>query len=190
MRVSVQQRLWLSVYLFIESYRLDFLILDKTLCSHFYPDESLPPMPDRKPKPDRPTPPKEKLCKTCRRPIPFTPQKSRDWDILKYCSDACSGYHPGETDAALEAAILELLAERTASGSKDKTIDPSEAAKRVGGSARGKGEKATRQAWESLLQPARAAARRLAAANKILITQHHHPVDPATAKGPIRLRLR
>jgi hypothetical protein len=140
-------------------------------------------MPDRKPKPDRPTPPKEKLCKTCRRPIPFTAQKFRDWDVLKYCSNACSGYHPGETDTALEAAILELLAERTASGSQDKTIDPSEAAKLVGGNE-------TRRAWESLLEPARAAARRLAAANKILITQHNHPVDPATAKGPIRLRLR
>ena len=140
-------------------------------------------MPDRKPKPDRPTPPKEKLCKTCRRPIPFTAQKSRDWDILKYCSDACSGYHPGEKDAALEAAILELLAERTASGSQDKTIDPSEAAKQVGGNE-------TRRDWESLMEPARAAARRLVASGKILITQHNHPVDPATAKGPIRLRLR
>jgi hypothetical protein len=36
----------------------------------------------------------------------------------------------------------------------------------------------------------RSAARRLVAAGKIVITRHSHPVDPATAKGPIRLRLR
>jgi hypothetical protein len=173
-----------SVYLFIESFRPDFSILDETLCRHLCTIESLP-MPDRRPKPDRPTPPKEKLCKTCRRPLPFTPQKSRDWDIAKYCSDACSGYRPGAVDTALEAAILELLAER----GPGKTICPSEAAKQVGGSVRGKGEKTTRQAWESLMEPARAAARRLAATGQILVTQHNHPVDPTTAKGPIRLSL-
>ena len=147
-------------------------------------------MPDRKPKPDRITPHKDKLCKTCRHPIHWTPQQARDWDITKYCSDACRGTPPANANQTLEAAILELLAERTADGDKSKTICPSEAAKRVGGSARSKREKETRRAWESLLEPARAAARRLAAAGKILITQHNHPVDPNTAKGPIRLRLR
>jgi hypothetical protein len=40
------------------------------------------------------------------------------------------------------------------------------------------------------MEPARAAARRLVAAGKILITQQGQPVDPSTAKGPIRLKLR
>ena len=40
------------------------------------------------------------------------------------------------------------------------------------------------------MEPARAAARHLVAQGRILITQHNRPVDPATAKGPIRLRLR
>ncbi|WP_263367992.1 DUF2256 and DUF3253 domain-containing protein [Edaphobacter bradus] len=142
-------------------------------------------MPDRKPKPDRPTPHKEKLCKTCKRPFHWTEQNARDWDILKYCSEACSGYHPGEKDAALEAAILELLAERD----PGKTICPSEAAKLVAGNAREKSHSARRD-WESLVEPARAAARRLVAQGRILITQHNRPVDPATTKGPIRLRLR
>jgi hypothetical protein len=136
-------------------------------------------MPDRKPKPDRPTPRKEKLCKTCRHPILFTPQKARDWDIIKYCSEACSGYTPGEKDPALEAAILELLAER----GPGKTICPSEAAKLVGGNE-------SRKDWESLMEPARAAARRLVTAGRILITQHGKPVDPSRIKGPIRLSLR
>lgn len=142
-------------------------------------------MPDRKRKSDRPTPRKEKLCKTCKHPIPWTEQNSRDWDILKFCSDACSGYHSGEKDAALEAAILQLLAERD----PGKTICPSEAAKLVAGDPRNKSH-AVRRDWEALMEPARAAARRLVTQNKIVITQHGRPVDSATAKGPIRLRLR
>jgi hypothetical protein len=146
-------------------------------------------MPDRKPKPDRPTPRKEKLCKACKRPFHWTEQNSRDWDILKFCSEVCSGHHTGEKDAALEAAILQLLTERGANGDRSKTICPSEAAKLVAGEPRNKSH-AARRDWEALMEPARAAARRLAASGKILVTQHARPVDPATAKGPIRLRLR
>lgn len=140
-------------------------------------------MPDRKPRPDRPTPHKDKLCKTCRRPIQWQKKYEQDWDILKFCSEACSGYRSGEKDAALEAAILSLLAERAADGDTTKTICPSEAARLVGGTE-------ARRDWEALMQPARAAARRLVAAGKIVITQHGVVVSPAAAKGPIRLRLR
>ena len=146
-------------------------------------------MPDRKPKLDRTTPHKDKLCKTCRRPIQWQKKYEQDWDIIKFCSEACSGYRPGEKDSALEAAILSLLAERAADRDKTKTICPSEAAKLVSGDARDK-DKVTRRDWEALMEPARAAARRLAAANKIDITQHGAAVNPSTAKGLIRLRLR
>ena len=145
-------------------------------------------MPDRKPKPDRPTPHKDKLCKTCRRPIQWQKKWEQDWDIVKFCSESCSGYRSGEQDAALEAAILNLLAERAADGDKTKTICPSEAAKLVSGNARDK-NKATRRDWEALREPARAAGRRLAAAGKIDITQHGAVVNPSTTKGPIRLLL-
>jgi hypothetical protein len=40
------------------------------------------------------------------------------------------------------------------------------------------------------MEPARAAARRLVAAGRIVVTQHGKIVDAATAKGPIRLKLR
>jgi hypothetical protein len=40
-----------------------------------------------------------------------------------------------------------------------------------------------------MMEPARAAARRLVAAGRIVITQGGHPVDPSHAKGPIRLKL-
>jgi hypothetical protein len=86
---------------------------------------------------------------------------------------------PANAEAALESAILELLNER----GPNKTICPSEAAKLVG-------ETKSLHQWQPLMEPARAAARRLTAAGKILITQHGNPVDPATAKGPIRLKLR
>jgi hypothetical protein len=145
-------------------------------------------MPDRRTRPDRPTPRKEKLCKTCKRPLYWTQQNARDWDILKCCSEACSGYHAGEKDDAFEAAILQLLAERQADGDRTRTICPSEAAKLVAGDPRNKSH-AARRDWESLMEPARAAARRLVAKGQIVITQHSRPVDPATAKGPIRLRL-
>jgi hypothetical protein len=136
-------------------------------------------MPDRKPKPERITPHKDKLCKTCGRAFAWQKKWEKDWDVIKYCSDACRGNTPAEAGHALETAILDLLRER----GPDRTICPSEAAKAIGGQE-------IRRDWESLMEPARAAARRLVAAGHIVITQHGHIVDPATAKGPIRLRLR
>lgn len=80
---------------------------------------------------------------------------------------------PDELDAELEAAILALLQQRGAG----MTICPSEAARKV-----------APEAWEPLMERARAAARRLVAAGEITITQSGVVVDPANAKGPIRLR--
>lgn len=137
-------------------------------------------MPDRKAKPQRsasatvPT----KTCAACGRTITWRKKWERDWDNVKFCSDACRGHKPGSADRALEEAILRLLAERGAG----KTICPSEAARAVAGE--------DRAAWELLMEPARAAARRLVADNRIVITQGGQMVDASTAKGPIRLRLR
>ena len=71
------------------------------------------------------------------------------------------------------SAIKTLLAERRA----DATICPSEAARAVGG-----------EDWRPLMEPARAAARRLVASGDVEITQGGHVVDPSTAKGPLRVR--
>ena len=141
-------------------------------------------MPDRKPKPDHPTPRKEKICKTCGRAFAYRPEHTQDWDIVKFCSEYCRVQKAQASQAELEQAILTLLAER----GRNKTICPSEAAKLVAGDPRQKC-KTTRRDWEALMEPARAAARHLATQKKLLITQHDRPVDPATAKGPIRLRL-
>jgi hypothetical protein len=136
-------------------------------------------MPDKKRRPERETPHKDKICKACGRTFAWRKEWGRDWSVMKYCSDACRGRKPGEADGALERAILELLAERDAG----KTICPSEAAKLVGGTE-------ARRDWEGLMEPARAAARRLVKAGRIDIVQHGRVVDGDTAKGAIRLRLR
>ncbi|VXB25529.1 DUF3253 domain-containing protein [Arthrobacter sp. 8AJ] len=73
----------------------------------------------------------------------------------------------------LEAKILELLVSRAATS----TICPSDAARAVGGDD-----------WRHLMEPAREAARCLVDAGQVHITQGGSVVDPATAKGPIRIR--
>lgn len=77
-------------------------------------------------------------------------------------------------DRRLEAAILRLLAQRAGAS----TICPSEAARAVGGD--------DEETWRALMEP----ARRLVERGEVEITQHGGVVDPATARGPIRIRRR
>lgn len=117
--------------------------------------------------------PAPKPCERCGREITWRKKWARDWEQVRYCSERCRRQRLDDTDRALEAAILELL-ERRAAGA---TICPSEAARAVAAD------------WRPLLEPARQAARRLVAAGRLEITQRGRPVDPSTARGPIRLRL-
>ena len=75
----------------------------------------------------------------------------------------------------LGRAIEELLDAR-ADGA---TICPSDAARRV-----------DPDGWRDLMDDARAAAAELVEAGRVDITQHGEVVDLATARGPIRIRLR
>ena len=118
-----------------------------------------------------------KPCAACGRTITWRKKWTRDWDNVRYCSDACRNHKSDSQDRALEAAILSLLQERGV----DKTICPSEAARAVAGSVE-------QEAWQPLMQPARAAARRLVAAGSIVMTQGGRIVDPSHATGAIRLR--
>ena len=97
----------------------------------------------------------------------------KNWDDVRYCSDACRKVKVNDTDRALESAIQSLLDERA----RDATICPSEAARLVGGDE-----------WRELMEPARRAARRLVAQGVVAITQKGTVVDPSSAKGPIRIR--
>ncbi len=78
-------------------------------------------------------------------------------------------------DAALEEAILDLLAQRA----RGATICPSEAARRVDA-----------EGWRGRMEDARNAARRLAGRGLVEVLQRGRPVAPGRERGPIRLRLR
>ena len=73
----------------------------------------------------------------------------------------------------LERTILSLLDARA----RTSTICPSDAARAVDADG-----------WRDLMEPARAAARRLVDRGEVVITQGGTVVDPATARGPIRIR--
>lgn len=124
-----------------------------------------------------------KPCAVCGRTITWRKKWERDWEGVRYCSDACrrrarSG-SASDVDAALEASLERLLDARSSSSS----VCPSEAARAVAGERGLEGE-----AWRDLMEPSRAAARRLVAAGRAQITQGGAVVDPDTAKGPIRVR--
>jgi hypothetical protein len=78
-------------------------------------------------------------------------------------------------EADLRAAILGLLAQRD----PGKTICPSDAARAVAGDR-----------FRPLMQPTRDVAAELVAEGRIEVTQKGEVVDLASARGPIRLRLR
>lgn len=80
------------------------------------------------------------------------------------------------TDRSLEDAVLDLLGHRAPGAS----VCPSEVARAVHGSGD--------EGWRALMDPVRRAAARLAARGRVEITQHGTPVDPAGARGPIRIR--
>ena len=117
--------------------------------------------------------PVEKVCERCGRTMQWRAKWARNWNEVKYCSDACRKQRLTAVDTALEDAILQLLNARA----RDASICPSEAARAVGG-----------ESWQSLMEPARKAARRLVAQEKAQITQGGKVVDPSRAKGPIRIR--
>lgn len=114
-----------------------------------------------------------KVCTICGRTITWRRKWAKNWAEVRYCSDACRRARLSSTDRQLERTILDLLDRRA----RHSTICPSEAARAVGGAD-----------WRSLMEPARAAARRLVSSGDVTITQGGHVVDPSTAKGPLRIR--
>lgn len=73
----------------------------------------------------------------------------------------------------IDAALLDLAHRRGAG----KTFCPSEAAR------------ALDPDWRPLMGPVRAVAAKLVADGRLVATQKGAPVDPVTARGPIRLGL-
>ena len=114
-----------------------------------------------------------KPCLACGRTITWRKKWERDWDEVRYCSQGCRRQGISRTDTALEAELMALLGRRA----RGATVCPSEAARAVGG-----------EDWRVLMEPSRAAARRLVARGQVEITQGGRVVDGSTAKGPIRVR--
>lgn len=120
------------------------------------------------------TPP-PKTCAVCGRSITWRKKWERDWEHIRYCSERCRGRKAPQRQDALEQRILEMLATRA----RDATMCPSEVARAEGGAD-----------WREHMEPVREAARRLVARGEVEILQGGRVVDPSTARGPIRLRLR
>ena len=114
-----------------------------------------------------------KPCAVCGRTITWRKKWERDWESVRYCSQACRRGGLDDTDRALERTMREQL-ERASAGS---TVCPSQAAREV-----------APQDWRPLMEASRAAARRLVNAGVAEITQGGVVVDPSTARGPIRVR--
>lgn len=93
---------------------------------------------------------------------------------------ARSGPPPG-LEADLERLILELCAAR----GPDKTVCPSEIARRASDTAGGE-----TQTWRELMPLVRVVASRLARRGELRVSQRGREVDPASVRGPIRLGLR
>ena len=111
-----------------------------------------------------------KTCARCGRVMEFRKKWEKNWHQVKFCSERCRRSKSTDT---YEADILALLQQR----GRDKTICPSEVLAAE--------FKQNHEKMESVRQ----AARRLAGAGKIQITQNGRTVDPSSFKGPIRLKL-
>lgn len=115
----------------------------------------------------------DKTCARCGRRIQWRRKWARDWEHVKYCSKRCRTTRLTSEHEALEQAILDLLARRR----EGATICPSEVARQT-----------WPDDWRPHMEEVRQAARRLVDRGEIEITQKGRPVDPSSARGPIRLR--
>ncbi len=114
-----------------------------------------------------------KNCVVCGREFNWRKKWERNWDSIKFCSDACR--RSAKTlDDHYEKAILNLLNQRA----RGATICPSEVLA------------ADQKQNKSEMEKVRQAARRLVHDGQIEITQKGHVVDPSEFCGPIRLKMK
>lgn len=116
--------------------------------------------------------PADKVCARCGRPFAWRKKWTRDWERVTFCSDACRR-GAALVGATVDAAVMAALDAR----SEGSSICPSEVARAI-----------DPKRWRERLDDVRAAAVRLALANRIVLTQEGKVVDPLGARGPIRFR--
>lgn len=115
----------------------------------------------------------EKTCRSCGRRIVWRKKWERDWDQVRYCSQACRRRGLSVEDQRIEEDIRASLAPPVTAVALDDIVWTDRNL-----TVQGSGE-ATRRA-----------ARRLVAAGEIVLVQHGRVVDPSTSKGPLSVRRR
>ena len=121
------------------------------------------------------TQPDDKTCASCGRRVEWRKKWEKNWDDVRYCSDACRKRKVSASDLDLEERIRTMLDSRAATS----TICPSDVARSITDDE---------TEWRGLMEPVRRAARRMVANGEVEITQGGSVIDPSTAKGPIRIR--
>lgn len=114
----------------------------------------------------------DKTCAGCGRRIAWRQKWARDWDAVRWCSDACRRRGVTSVDVALEEHLRARMATAGRAG-----VDPDDAARAV-----------APDDWSAQREPARRAARRLVAQGGAELVQRGRVVDPSTAKGPVTVR--
>lgn len=105
----------------------------------------------------------ERICEQCGRRFGWRRKWARTWDEVRYCSDRCRRQTTRSLDETLERAIDAFLSRRAV----DASLCPSEVARAV-----------SPKEWRTLMDPTRAAARRMAARGELVFTQGGRIVDP------------
>tara|TARA_B100001559_G_scaffold318139_1_gene324676 strand:- start:862 stop:1242 length:381 start_codon:yes stop_codon:yes gene_type:complete len=115
----------------------------------------------------------QKSCSSCGRSFTWRKSIAKNWDDVKYCSNACRKRKLSKTDQQIENTILELLEIQTypTSLSTDQVADFLDF-----------GDD------KNLLESIKRAARRLEAKSFVIITQDGKRVDSSKAKGHLQIR--
>ena len=116
--------------------------------------------------------PADKVCARCGRPFAWRKKWARDWERVKFCSDACRR-GSAAIGATVDAAVMAALDGRR----EGSSICPSEVARAI-----------DPKRWRERLDDVRAAVVRLSLARRIVVTQAGCVVDPLVARGAIRIR--
>jgi hypothetical protein len=117
--------------------------------------------------------PEPKTCQSCGRTITWRRKWERSWDEVRYCSRSCRARGVTDEDHRIEDVLRGLLR------SAPRGVLDTDLAAAL--SADGGAEQR---------EPARRAARRLAAAGEVDLVQHGRVVDPSHAVGPVLIRRR
>tara|TARA_B100000427_G_scaffold176114_1_gene146527 strand:- start:143 stop:523 length:381 start_codon:yes stop_codon:yes gene_type:complete len=115
----------------------------------------------------------QKSCSSCGRSFTWRKSFAKNWDAVKYCSNACRKRKLSKIDQQIENSIFELLETQT----YPTPLTTSQIADLLDF-----GDD------KNLLESIKRAARRLEAKSFVIITQDGKRVDSSKAKGHLQIR--